>query len=96
MKEVQVFAGNWREVHYQNGPYLAYISMGAAPCESEEGFKWLYFLLVTDLEHQEVSSREFETLEAALNALNKQYGNWGLTSRSEQKNGDGCSTCQAH
>jgi len=96
MNQAQVFEGNWREALYQNGPYLAYVSLGAAPASNEEGVEWLYFLLVTDRDHQEMSSREFKELEAALAALNKQYGHWEFNSRSEQKNGDGCSTCQAH
>lgn len=96
MTKNEIFEGNWREGVYQNGPYLAYVSLGAAPSDTPEGMEWLYFLLVTDRDHQEISSREFKDLAQALTALNKQYGHWELSSRSENKEGDGCSTCQAH
>ncbi len=97
MNTSKIFESNWRESLLQNGPYLAYLSLGAAPSESaSDGVDWLYFLVVTDRDHQEISSREFCDLESALAALNKQYGHWELSSRSEQKSGDGCSTCQAH
>ncbi len=97
MSTVKIYESNWRESLFQNGPYLAYLSLGAAPSDSApDGVEWLYFLIVADKDHQEISSREFKDLEKALGALNKQYGHWELASRSENKSGDGCSTCQAH
>ena len=89
---------NWTSSHYYSEPLRAFVSLGAAPIETEDGLQdveFQYLVTMTDKDYAELFQSSHKTLEEALVVLNEKYGHWDLQDAGA-KNGDGCSSCAAH
>ncbi len=87
---------NWTYTHFQSPPLRAFISLGAAPAENEEGVIVQYLVTLTDKDYQELYQSTHENLNEALTVLNEKYGDWELLDAEKKSDGDGCSSCAAH
>lgn len=86
---------NWSFSHYSSGELKAYITFGGEPTdENTEGYKDIYYLLLCDQDHVEISSLRFETLGLACDEINDRYGHWELVDGTANKGG--CGSCSAH
>lgn len=84
---------NWTYTRFENGPYRAFISIGA-DFESLNSDQFLYYVTVMDGEETEIVQKTFDSLSQACLFANGNYGDWtwiDLTAKT-----DGCSTCIAH
>jgi len=96
MKTLKVHQANWTSHHLASKQIKAFISLGAEPSIAAEVPEILYIMTLTNLAEQELLTRDFNELDAALEYLNEQYGHWDLSKSGATDDGDGCSTCNAH
>lgn len=90
---------NWTSTHYYSEPLRAFVSLGAAPIETEEGLQdveFQYLVTMTDKDYQELYQSSHTSLEEAITVLNEKYGHWDLKDANGKVHGDGCSSCAAH
>jgi hypothetical protein len=89
---------NWTYTHYALGEIKSKICLGGE-LDEQQVVREIYYVSVLDAEHQEISQKEFYTLEEALQAINQGHQSWNFTDETKQnpqKDGGGCSTCVAH
>ena len=94
MKEMEINAENWKLARFSEGETLAFISLGAAPASNGE-IEYIYSLIVSNNDYQELSEQCFDTLDHALDAINNRFSHWKLTFLGEKAEG-GCGDCAAH
>lgn len=90
---------NWTSSHYYSDPLRAFVSLGAAPIETEEGLpsvEFQYLVTMTDKDYAELFQSAHKTLDEALHVLNEKYGHWDMKDAGAKVSGDGCSSCEAH
>ncbi len=90
---------NWTSSHYFSEPLRAFISLGAAPVETENGkleVEYQYLVTMTDKDYAELFQSVHKSLEAAIGQLNEKYGHWQMIDAAAKVSGDGCSSCAAH
>lgn len=96
---MNINAENWTSTHYYSEPLRAFVSMGAAPVETESGLQeveFQYLVTMTDKDFAELYQSAHTSLDEALQVLNEKYGHWELRDAGGKVHGDGCSSCAAH
>jgi hypothetical protein len=85
---------NWTTARFKQGEMLAFISSGG-DLSSTGNVVDVFYLVVSNLDYQEVSEQSFSTLNEALDAINNKFFHWELISLA-QNTGSGCDSCAAH
>lgn len=86
---------NWTSCFYKSLQLKAFISLGADIPQAEgQDPPLLYFVTLTNHDHEELFQREFNHLSKALEDINHRYGHWEFI--DAENKGEGCSSCEAH
>lgn len=85
---------NWTTSRFKQGEMLSFISSGG-DLDSEGNVREVFYLVISNLDYQEISEQSFNTLSEAIEAINSKFFHWEFTSLA-QKSGSGCDTCAAH
>jgi hypothetical protein len=89
-------AENWGHSHYKSTDLKALITFGAE-LDAAGQPRELYYVTLTDHDHQEVFQRTFTALSTAIDEINQAYGHWEFVDALEgSSTGGGCSSCSAH
>ena len=89
-----ITAQNWTYTGYETANMLAFIHLGAKPSGTEASL--LYLVTVLRELEEEIFQLEFDSLDQAIDAINKRYSHWEFKDRGERSDGGGCGTCAAH
>ncbi|MAX65413.1 MAG: hypothetical protein QF441_16375 [Bacteriovoracaceae bacterium] len=87
---------NWNTAQYISEKYKAIIGLAASPQTANE---LIYVVTVIDQNHNEVFTKDFNTLELACTYINNKYADlWEFKDLSvaPANSEGGCSTCVAH
>jgi len=96
MKTLKIHQANWTSHHFASKQIKASVFLGAIPLADNLAAEILYIVTLTDLENTELLTKDFRELDHALEYLNEYYGHWDLSESKTSKEGDGCSSCDAH
>jgi hypothetical protein len=94
MMNLAINTENWTLARLKQGELLAFVSSGGE-LSSDDKVVDVFYVVVSNLEYQEISEHSFPTLDLALQELNKKFSHWELTSL-KQNTGSGCDSCAAH
>lgn len=89
-------AENWTFSGYKSSDLLAFIHLGAEPCEDQNEAKILYLVTVLKDLEEEVFQMEHSSLPEAIDDINRRYQHWDFFDRTKRMDDGGCGSCEAH